>query len=70
MNIPDHFSEILETIFKVKILKFFNADPDPVSGIFFTLYPGWKNSDQGSGTNSPGSATLVVILVEINKNVE
>jgi hypothetical protein len=37
MNIPDHISESLETIFWVKILKFFNADP------------GWKNSDPGSG---------------------
>jgi hypothetical protein len=29
MNIPDHISEGLETIFLVKILKFFDADPDP-----------------------------------------
>jgi hypothetical protein len=27
MNNPDHISEILETIFWVKILKFFDADP-------------------------------------------
>jgi hypothetical protein len=27
MNDPDHISEILETIFWVKILKFFVADP-------------------------------------------
>jgi hypothetical protein len=27
MNNPDHISESLETIFCVKILKFFNADP-------------------------------------------
>ncbi len=33
MNIPDHISESLETIFWVKMLKFFDADPDP--GIFF-----------------------------------
>ncbi len=32
MNIPDHVSEILETAFWVKILKFFDADPDPGSG--------------------------------------
>jgi hypothetical protein len=30
-NSPDHISESLETIFWVKILKFFDADP------------GWKN---------------------------
>jgi hypothetical protein len=27
MNNPDHISESLETIFWVKILKFFSADP-------------------------------------------
>jgi hypothetical protein len=44
MNNPDHISERIETIFLVKILKFFDADP---AGIF---YPGagirdGKNSD-------------------------
>ncbi len=29
MNIPDHISESAETIFWFKILKFFDADPDP-----------------------------------------
>jgi hypothetical protein len=37
MNIPDHISESLETIFGLKILKFFDMDPDPGSGIFLTL---------------------------------
>jgi hypothetical protein len=37
MNNPDHISESLETMFWVKILKFFDADP------------GWKSSDPGSG---------------------
>jgi hypothetical protein len=27
MNNPDHISESLETIFRVKILEFFHADP-------------------------------------------
>jgi hypothetical protein len=37
MNIPDHISESLETVFfGLKILKFFDADPDPGSGIFLT----------------------------------
>jgi hypothetical protein len=27
MNNPDHISESLQTIFRVKILKFFDADP-------------------------------------------
>jgi hypothetical protein len=43
MNITDPFSESLETVFWVKILKFFYADPDQGSGIFSTLDPGWKN---------------------------
>jgi hypothetical protein len=38
-NKSDHISEILETIFWVKILKFFDADP------------GWKKF--GSGKNIP-----------------
>ncbi len=32
MNIFDHISESLETIFRVKILKFFDVDADPDSG--------------------------------------
>jgi hypothetical protein len=40
INISDHVSESLETIFWVKILKIFDADPDPGSGIFLTLDPG------------------------------
>jgi hypothetical protein len=46
MNIPDHNSKNLETIFGYKILKFFDADPE--SGIFLTRDPGWKNSDPGT----------------------
>jgi hypothetical protein len=40
MNIPDHISESLETFFGLKILKFFDADANPGSVIFFTLDPG------------------------------
>jgi hypothetical protein len=29
MNNPDHISESLDAIFRVKILEFFDADPDP-----------------------------------------
>jgi hypothetical protein len=45
-NILNHIYESLETIFWVKILKFF--DPDPGSGNFLYLDPGSgleKNSD-------------------------
>jgi hypothetical protein len=34
MNIPDHISESLETIFWGKILKFFDADATRDPGIF------------------------------------
>jgi hypothetical protein len=34
---PDHISESLESIFWVKIPKFFYANPDLGSGIFLTL---------------------------------
>ncbi len=40
MNIPDHNSESLETIFWVKILKFFYADADPGSGNLFDPWSG------------------------------
>ncbi len=60
IKVSDHIFESLETIFWVKILKFFDADVDP--GVFFTL-------DLGSGTeqlrirdNHPGSATLVPVM--------
>jgi hypothetical protein len=42
MNILDHTSESLETVFGLKILKFFDADPVPGSGIFLIRDPGWK----------------------------
>jgi hypothetical protein len=46
MNILDYISESLETNFWVKILKFFDADPE----IFLTLDPGSGNLfDPGSG---------------------
>jgi hypothetical protein len=36
MNVADHFSDSLETVFRVTntILKFFDADADPVPGSF------------------------------------
>jgi hypothetical protein len=48
MHIPDYITKSMETIFGLKILKFFDADPDP----------GWKNSDPGSGKKTE-SATLL-----------
>jgi hypothetical protein len=46
MNIPNHLSESIETVFRVKNT-FFDADPDQGSRIFLTLDPGLKNSDPG-----------------------
>jgi hypothetical protein len=59
MNNPDHISESLETIFWVKILKFFDADPGPGSFRPWILDPGWENSDPGY--KHPESATLYII---------
>ncbi len=47
MNNSDHISESLETIFWVKILKFFDTDA------------GWKKFGSGMFIPDPGSATLV-----------
>jgi hypothetical protein len=33
MNTPNHISESIETFFLIKILKFFDADPDPGFGM-------------------------------------
>jgi hypothetical protein len=59
MNIPDHISFSLETMFWVKILKFFDADADPVPG-------SGDRFDLGSGMEKirirdkhPRSATLL-----------
>jgi hypothetical protein len=43
MNILNHISESLETIFWDKILKFFEAEADTDPGIFMTLDPGWTS---------------------------
>ncbi len=72
MNVPDHISESLETIFWVKllicwvkILKFFDADAgcrtifDPGSGIQDL---GWKKFGSGNRDKHPGSATLLLPL--------
>ncbi len=58
MNIPDNISESLETIFWVKILKFFDAYPDPVYRIL-TLFP------SGIQDKHTGSATLILGWIQI-----
>jgi hypothetical protein len=58
MNNPDHTSWSLETIFWVKILKFFDADPgknlDPGSGMEKA-----RILDRGFLDKHPGSSTLL-----------
>ncbi len=60
-----YFRELIETIFCVKILKFFDADPDPGSGFFLTRVRDGKNSDPGFGIRGkhPGSATLLMLVL-------
>jgi hypothetical protein len=58
MNSLDHVSESIETIFCVKILKFFDVDPG--SGMEKIRIREGKVSDPGSGINIPGSATLLI----------
>jgi hypothetical protein len=41
MNIPVP-PRAWQQFFRVKILQFFDADPNPRSGIFLTLDPGYK----------------------------
>jgi hypothetical protein len=50
MNIPDHISESLGTIFWVKILRKISSMRIRDPGIFLTLDPGWKKFGSGSAT--------------------
>jgi hypothetical protein len=49
MNIPDHISESLETLFWFNLLKLFDADAHPDPGIFVTLNPRSGIRDKHSG---------------------
>jgi hypothetical protein len=69
MYIPYHITESLETLFWV-ILKFFNADADPGSGIFLTLNPGsgiFLTLNPGSGMQKFGS---ILVSTEVGKYPE
>jgi hypothetical protein len=65
LNILDHISESLETIFWVKILKFFDTEADPD-----LFNPGFGIEKKfRSGDKDPGSATLAESLgLLINNN--
>ncbi len=51
MNNPDHIFWSVETIFWVKVLKFFDADPGSRMETVRIRDPGWKKV--GSGINIP-----------------
>jgi hypothetical protein len=59
MSIPDNFSERLETVFRVKNTKFFDADPDPGSG---TFSPWIRDGKNRIWDKHPGYATLMLRL--------
>jgi hypothetical protein len=61
LKIPDHISENLEAVFWAKIIKFFDADPDPVFGNLFDPISVIRDGNKiGSGIQDkhPRSATL------------
>jgi hypothetical protein len=60
INVPDHISESLETIFGLKILKFFDADPG--SGIFLSRIRDGKNRIRDK---HPGPATLLNVITDV-----
>ncbi len=60
MNRADHISGSLETIFWVRILKFFDADPDP--GSFWPWIRDAKSSDLGSGSATLDNTWLVAVV--------
>jgi hypothetical protein len=66
MNVPDHISESSETIFWVKILKFFDEEADPEDpGIFQTLDSGWKEFGSGINISDPQHSLKTMYVLKI-----
>jgi hypothetical protein len=65
MNNPYYISEGIETIFWVKILKFFDADPGSGMEKIRTKIRGWKKIGSGIRDKHSGSATLYCCVPEI-----
>jgi hypothetical protein len=65
INIPDHISKSLETIFGVKILKFCDADADP--GIFLTPDLRSGMGKNRIGDKHPGATTLLTAQLLLKK---
>jgi len=67
MNNPDHISESLETVFSVKILKFFDAVPG--SGMEKIWIRDGKNLDPGSGINIPNPQHCLQAISTIKRHI-
>jgi hypothetical protein len=55
---PDHNSESLESVFCVKLLKFFDADPGSGMEKIRNRDPVWKKFGSGIRDKHPGSTIL------------
>jgi hypothetical protein len=60
MNNPDNISESLETIFWVKLLKFFDADPVGIQHGKIRIRDG-KNSDLGQTSRILNTDPLITV---------
>jgi hypothetical protein len=65
MNNPDHVSESLETIFWVKIPKFFYADPGSGKETSQIRNQGWRKLGSGIKDKHLGSATLFIPWIRV-----
>ncbi len=61
------FRELRQQFFGLRILKFFDADPDPGSGIFFTL--DLRDGKICIRDNHPGSATLRIHIRKLGQTI-
>jgi hypothetical protein len=66
VNNPDHISESLETIFWVKIPKFFGADPGSGIETIQIWNQGWRKLGSGIKNKHPGSATLFISWIRVS----
>jgi hypothetical protein len=55
-----YFRELINHFFGVKILKFFDADPESGIETVRIRDPGWKKVGSGIRDKDPGSATLLL----------
>jgi hypothetical protein len=65
MNISNLFYEYMASVFWAKILKFFDADPDPGSCQLLDPGSGMEKLDPGSGINIPDPQHCLLVLVPV-----